>query len=53
MNEKLDQYREKFGEQFPLMLVRGFDEGRIIKMIDQCIRDGTPYTPKLDPKADY
>lgn len=53
MNKKLDEYREKFDEQFPLMLVRGMTDDEIIKIIDECLESGKPYEPKLDPDVLY
>lgn len=44
MDKELKRYEEKFGEQFPLMLCRGCDDDEIMEIIDQCIRDNTPYT---------
>lgn len=53
MDKLLDQYREKFGEQFPLMLVMGMSEDDIIKIIEECLEKGVPYDPELEEGADY
>ncbi len=45
MDEKLQEYRDKFGEQFPLMLVMGVDDSEIIKIITDSINANTPYEP--------
>lgn len=43
MEEKLEQYVEQFGENFPLFIVGNMDEDEIIKVIDDCIESGEPY----------
>lgn len=53
MDELLDKYRYRFGEQFPLMLCRGMSEEDIKQIIQQCLEDGKPYSPDLDPDSDY
>lgn len=53
MNKKLDEYRAKFGEQFPLMLVQGMEDREIIKIIDECLESGKPYEPDLDSDTVY
>lgn len=49
----LDEYHERFGETFPLMLCRGMDEEDIIQIVQKCLDDGRPYEPDIDPDADY
>lgn len=53
MNEKLDAYREKFGEQFPLMLCMGMPDKDIIKIIDKCLKSGKPYDPEIEDDVLY
>jgi hypothetical protein len=53
MREKLVEYETKFGESFPLALTRQYDDDQVMEIVDQCIRDDKPYSPKLDSKADY
>lgn len=47
MDEKLDEYKELFGEPFPLMLVMGMGNDEIIKIIQRCIENGEPYDPDV------
>lgn len=53
MIEILTEYREKFGEAFPLMLTRHMTEKQIIETVEDCIRTGKPYTPELEPDSFY
>jgi hypothetical protein len=53
MWEKMDAYKEKFGEQFPLMLVRDLDEAGVVALIDNCLQAWKPYSPELEKDADY
>ena len=43
MDKYLKEYKEKFGEQFPIMLCRGCDDEEIIEIIDECISKNEPY----------
>lgn len=40
----MQEYEEKFGEQFPLMLCRGCDDEEVIEIINECISSNKPYT---------
>lgn len=53
MDELLDKYKAKFKEQFPLMLCRGLADDRVCQIIQECLDNGKPYEPELDPDADY
>lgn len=53
MNEKLDEYREKFDEQFPLMLVLGMSDEDISSLVDECLESGKPYEPDFDEGTVY
>lgn len=53
MNEKLEKYRETFGEQFPLMLCMGMPDKEIIKIIDECLDSGKPYEPEIEKDVLY
>lgn len=53
MNKLLDEYREKFKEQFPLMLVMGIPEDEISEIIKVCINSGQPYDPELKKDSVY
>ena len=39
---KLDEYRNKFHENFPIFFFRNLPEKEIIKMIDDCLSSGKP-----------
>jgi hypothetical protein len=49
----MESYEKKFGEQFPLMLVRGLTDVEIAALIGQCIADGKPYDPKIESNDYY
>lgn len=53
MDTLLDEYRTRFGEQFPLMLCRGMTDDEICQTVQKCLDDGKSYTPELDPDANY
>ena len=53
MEKLLSDYLEKFGEQFPIMLVRGMDDDEIESIIKRCLDSGEPYEPELDENSDY
>ena len=53
MEKLLVEYREKFDEQFPIMLVRGMTDDEIIKIVQQCLDEDKPYEPTLVEGADY
>jgi hypothetical protein len=41
--DKMDEYQERFDDQFPLMAFRGVDMAEIEKMLDECLANGKPY----------
>lgn len=53
MDELLNQYSEKFHENFPVFITRGMTETEIKEAIRECLNDGTPYVVDTDPKSDY
>lgn len=46
MEQKLEEYADRFDENFPLFIVRNMDEDEIIKVIDECLEKGEPYEVK-------
>lgn len=52
-DKMLDEYQERFEENFPLMLCRHMEEDEIIEIIQKCLDDDEPYDPELDPDANY
>ena len=53
MEELLNEYRERFDENFPIMLFRGIPEDEVMQSIQKCLSDGKPFEPDLDTEADY
>lgn len=53
MHELLDKYKERFGEQFPLMLCRMMTDDEISDIINRCLVEGKPYSPELDVDSNY
>lgn len=51
MDKLLDEYKEKFGECFPLMLTRGMSEDDIIEIVKSCLKNNKPY--EVDEERDY
>lgn len=51
MDELMDKYKEKFGECFPLMLIKGMGEKEIENIIKICIENVHPYD--VDAEGDY
>ena len=48
MDELINKYVEKFGENFPLYMFMGVDENEIIIAITKCINDNKPYVADND-----
>lgn len=48
MESKLQEYKDKFGEQFPLMMVRGMDDKDVVKLINDCLESEKPYEPDFN-----
>lgn len=48
MDEKLEQYRERFDDSFPLMCTMGMSDESIIELIDRCLKSGEPYEPDTE-----
>jgi hypothetical protein len=53
MDKKLNEYADKFGENFPLFFVGHMDEAEIIKLIDKAIKEDKPYEAEYEDKGDY
>lgn len=51
LEEHLQEYKNTFKEQFPLMLCRGCDDDEIIELIKECIESNIPYT--VENNLDY
>ena len=53
MDEKLIQYAEHFGENFPIFIARRLTEDELIKIIDDCITNNKPYEVETIKDAEY
>lgn len=54
MVELIEQYVERFNENFPLFALMGVEESEVEAIIQGCLDKGTPYRPPdLDEKALY
>jgi hypothetical protein len=53
MEEKLNQYAEHFGENFPIFIARRLDEDELVKIIDDCIAKNKPYEIETDENSSY
>ena len=50
MFELIEQYTEKFNENFPIFVVRNMTEDEIKGIIRKCLDDGKPY--QVDTEED-
>lgn len=48
LDNKLQQYRDRFEENFPIFYFRNKTEEQIIQLIDHCIQIGKPYEVEDD-----
>lgn len=53
MEQKLNEYAKKFGENFPIFMVRGMSEDKVVKTIDECIKNNKPYEVETDDDVSY
>ena len=53
MDKLLMDYRYKFGENFPIMMMMSETEENIIKIIEECIKNNKPYDVKRIDGANY
>ena len=54
MPELIEQYAEKFNENFPLFALMGMDDEEVEAIIQECLDKGTPYRqPDLGEKDLY
>lgn len=52
--ELIEQYVERFHENFPLFVLMGMEESEVEAIIQDCLDKGTPYRPPdLDEKSLY
>ncbi len=48
LEQKLNEYAEKFDENFPVFFFRNSSEEEIIKKIDECLEAGKPFENDAD-----
>lgn len=54
MIELIEQYLDRFNENFPLFALMGVEEAEIESIIQDCLNKGTPYRPpELGEKSLY
>ena len=53
MEKLLNEYKEKFNDNFPIFLCRSMEEEEIIEIMQKCIDEGKPYEPELEEEANY
>lgn len=53
MLKAMDEYYERFGNCFPLMLCRTVSEDGIVKIIRKCLDEGKEFEPDLEPDGYY
>lgn len=54
MIELIEQYLDRFNENFPLFTLMGVEEAEIESLIQDCLNKGTPYRPpELGEKSLY
>lgn len=54
MAELIEQYLERFHENFPLFALMGVEEAEVKAIIQDCLDKRTPYRPpELDEKSLY
>ena len=54
MAELIEQYLERFHENFPLFALMGVEEAEVEAIIQDCLDKRTPYRPpELDEKSLY
>lgn len=53
LEELLELYLARFGQQFPMMLCRTMEEEKIKEIIVDCIVRGRPWEPRLIKGAIY
>lgn len=53
MDEKLIQYADHFGENFPIFIARNLSEEELIRIIDDCIANDKPYQIEVQDGVDH
>ena len=53
MDDLLIEYADKFGENFPLFIVRNLNDEEIINLIKTAIEKNEPYKVETDEDVDY
>ena len=53
MAELIEQYLERFHENFPLFALMGVEEAEVKAIIQDCLDKGTPFTADLQSPSTY
>ena len=53
LEKAMEEYAERFGEGFPMMMARGMEDADIVADINECIQKGVEYYELLDQDATY
>ena len=53
MDKLLNEYVNKFNENFPIFIVRNLEDDEIMRLIREAIDKNEPYVPEIDESAIY
>ena len=53
LDELIKEYTQVFNENFPLFAIPSAPESEIVKIIENCLEENTPYTPEYKKDAKY
>ncbi|WP_156350807.1 hypothetical protein [Psychrobacillus sp. FJAT-21963] len=53
MDNILQQYADKFGDNFPIMAVLHLEDAEIVKLIKKAIEDNKPYEAEYEDQRNY
>lgn len=54
ISDWIEQYTQRFNENFPLFMLKGRTEDELIGIIKDCLKTGKPYVPPdNDAAIDY
>ncbi|GEM_PF-1888061 len=53
INEKLKEYAERFGDNFPVMCFEGVADEEIVKLINKALDDNEPYVMEYESNVIY
>lgn len=53
LDRLLDEYLDKFGENFPIYMTRQMTDDQLLSTIEGAIKSGKPYSPKIEEDVLY